>query len=295
MAEKKQKRGLGRGLSALLDDVSATSGARSTAAAGQASAGEQDCPLDLIRPNPDQPRRDFPPREMEDLTNSVREKGVLQPLLVRPDPEDASRYQIIAGERRWRAAQAARLHTVPVVVRDFTDLEMLEVAIIENVQRADLNPVEEAQGYQQLIERFGHSQAKLADAMGKSRSHIANTLRLLSLPEDVRDHLAAGRLSAGHARALITSDNPSQLARDVLAKGLSVRQTEALTKHVAHPSAGKRPAASKKDADTRALEADLSAALGLSVTIDHKGQGGEVRIVYKDLDDLDGVCQLLSA
>lgn len=291
MVDKKQKRGLGRGLSALLDDVSATS----TGTSGQGSAGEQTIALDLIRPNPDQPRRDFPPREMEDLTNSIREKGVLQPLLVRPDPDDAARYQIIAGERRWRAAQAARLHAVPAVVRNFTDLEMLEVAIIENVQRADLNPVEEAQGYQQLIDRFGHSQSKLADAMGKSRSHIANTLRLLALPEDVRDHLAAGRLSAGHARALITAENPSALARDVLAKGLSVRQTEALAKHVAHPEAGKRPAAPKKDADTRALEADLSAALGVTVTIDHKGQGGEMRIAYKDLDQLDGLCQLLSA
>ncbi|MGB0506371.1 MAG: ParB/RepB/Spo0J family partition protein [Pikeienuella sp.] len=290
MAEKKQKRGLGRGLSALLDDVSAASGT----SGDQKIAGERDCPLDLIRPNPDQPRRDFPPREMEDLTNSIREKGVLQPLLVRPDPDDSNRYQIIAGERRWRAAQAARLHSVPIVVREFTDLEMLEVAIIENVQRADLNPVEEALGYQQLIDRFGHSQAKLADAMGKSRSHIANTLRLLSLPEDVRDHLAAGRLSAGHARALITADNPSQLARDVLAKGLSVRQTEALAKHVAHPAAGKQPIKPKKDADTRALESDLSAALGLSVSIDHKGQGGTLRITYKDLEELDGICQLLS-
>ena len=190
----------------------------------------------------------------------------------------------------------AQLHEAPIIIRDLTDLEVLEVAIIENIQRADLNPMEEAAGYAQLTEKFGHTQARLAESMGKSRAHIANTLRLLTLPEDVRDHVAAGRLSAGHARALITASDPSALARKVIAEGLTVRQTEALAKSIAQPKGANTQKRQTKDADTRLLEGDLSAALGLAVTISHKGaKGGVLSINYKSLEDLDGLCQLLNA
>lgn len=286
MAENKKKKGLGRGLSSLLGDQETMS--------PSAPRADRSAPIDLIRPNPDQPRRRFPPAEMEELTSSIREKGILQPLLVRQDPSQPGAYQIIAGERRWRAAQAANLHEAPIVVRDFDDAEVLEIAIIENVQRADLDPIEEAAGYAQLVEKYGHTQAHLAAAVGKSRSHIANSLRLLSLPEDVQEHLALGRLSSGHARALITSDNPSRLAQTVIAEGLSVRQTEALAKKAPSP-APKHYEHTGKDADTRVLEGDLSAAIGLKVSINHKpAGGGVVTIAYSDLDELDGVCQLLS-
>ncbi|MGB0507205.1 MAG: ParB/RepB/Spo0J family partition protein [Pikeienuella sp.] len=288
MAENKRKKGLGRGLAALMDDVAAP-------LPGQpAASAESTAPIEKIHPNPEQPRRIFKPREMEELTSSIREKGIIQPLLVRPDPKKKGHFQIVAGERRWRAAQLAKVHEAPIIVRDLDDAEVLEIAIIENVQRADLNPIEEAQGYRQLIDRFGHSQALLADRIGKSRSYIANALRLLALPEDVQDHLVDGRLSIGHARAIITAHNPSELAREVIAKGLSVRQTEALAKQIQQPK-GAVKRAPAKDADTRALEGDLSAALGLKVSIAHKGaKGGELKISYKDLEQLDGLCRLLN-
>lgn len=283
MPEKKQKKGLGRGLSALLNENQPTI----------AATADRTAPIDKVHPNPDQPRRIFPPAELDDLARSITEKGVIQPLLVRPHPERSESWQIIAGERRWRAAQAAGLHEVPVIVRDLDDAATLEIAIIENVQRSDLNPIDEAGGYKQLLDRFGYSQAHLAETIGKSRPHVANMLRLLTLPEDVRIHVENGTLTAGHARALVNTHDPSALARKVVAEGLSVRQTEMLAKPPRSAKTGPRRVS--KDADTRALENDLSAATGLNVSIAHKGErGGAITIRYKDLDQLDGICRLLS-
>ncbi|MDF0595869.1 ParB/RepB/Spo0J family partition protein [Psychromarinibacter halotolerans] len=294
MAEKKA-RGLGRGLSALMADVPPTTTA--TDGTAKAPAAERMIPIEQIRPNPDQPRRKFTEDQLHELAKSIEERGVIQPLILRA-VEDGM-YEIVAGERRWRASQIARLHEVPAIVRQYNDTEVLEVAIIENIQRADLDPVEEAAGYRQLMERFGHTQEKIAEALGKSRSHIANSMRLLNLPIEVQDMLSDGTLSAGHARALITTDNPLELARQVVAKGLSVRETEKLAKKAAEPPAPKRdsaPSSSEKDADTRALESDLSAAIGMKTRIDHKpgGEAGRVTIEYATLEELDELCQVLS-
>jgi ParB family chromosome partitioning protein len=294
MVEK--KRGLGRGLSALMADVKSDKPEAPDAAPRRV---DQSMPIENIAPNPDQPRRSFDRDKLEDLANSIREKGIIQPLIVRPDPRKAGQYQIVAGERRWRAAQIAQLHKLPVIVRNFDDTEVLEIAIIENIQRADLNPVEEATGYRQLIDRFGHTQEQLAQALGKSRSHIANQMRLLTLPEDVIALLESDKLSAGHARALITADDPSALARIVVAKGLSVRETERLAKQGVKPakSPSKPPVARDKDADTVALEGDLSANLGMKVQVNHdKGQeSGQLVIRYSTLDDLDELCRKLGS
>ena len=295
MAEK--KRGLGRGLSALMADVNREETAQDSSDSPRRA--EQMMPIEKVSPNPDQPRRSFDRDKLDDLANSIREKGVIQPLIVRPDPKKDGQYQIVAGERRWRAAQQAQLHEIPVLVREFDDTEVLEVAIIENIQRADLNPVEEAAGYRQLIDRFGHTQDQLARALGKSRSHIANQMRLLSLPEGVLDMLESDKLSAGHARALITSDDPLELARIVVRKGLSVRETEALVKKGASPKkpsgAAPRPEV-EKDADTIALEGDLSANLGLKVDVSHDAgkESGRVVIRYRTLDELDEICRVLT-
>lgn len=296
MVEKKpERRGLGRGLAALMADVGAVRQAASTA--GQDSRRpDLAVPLEALFPNPDQPRRDFDKVALDELAASIGTRGIIQPLIVRPRPGAPGTYEIVAGERRWRAAQLARLHEAPVIIRDFTDAEVLEVAIVENVQRADLNAVEEAMGYRQLIERFGHTQDQLAEALGKSRSHIANQLRLLQLPEEVQQFLRDGKLSAGHARALITTPDPVGLARQVIARGLSVRETERLAKAPAPVSGGKpkapRPA---KDADTRALEADLSASLGMRVRIEHIGHdGGHLTVTYRTLEQLDRICQMLN-
>ncbi|MFO1141238.1 MAG: ParB/RepB/Spo0J family partition protein [Amaricoccus sp.] len=290
------RKGLGRGLSALLADVSTN--VEPLPRRTPAAAPSDEVPIDRIRPNPAQPRREFDQRELEELAASIREKGVIQPLILRRHPVEPDRFEIVAGERRWRAAQMASVHALPAVVRELSDAEMLEVAIIENVQRADLNPLEEAQGYRQLMESFGHTQERLSEALGKSRSHIANLLRLLTLPEAVLDLVRAGKLTAGHARALVTAPNPESLARQVVERELSVRQTEALARAAAAPSAPPRSAlrVPVKDADTRALEEDLTATLRLKVTIDHKpGQrSGEIRIRYGNLEELDGLCQLLS-
>ncbi|WP_375260290.1 ParB/RepB/Spo0J family partition protein [Palleronia sp.] len=303
MVEKKEKRrGLGRGLSALMADLetveSGPTGSDDAPAAEDAPRRpDMLVPIDRIEPNPDQPRRTFDGEPLEELANSIAHRGVIQPLIVRPHPEKDEHYQIVAGERRWRAAQMAKVHELPVVVRAFDDTEMLEVAIIENIQRADLNPVDEAAGYRQLMDRFGHTQEQMAEALGKSRSHIANSLRLLNLPEDVLSWLGEGRLTAGHARALVANENASDLAKKIIAKNLSVRETEAL---VRKPKEGKvyrrRTPEADKDADTRALEQDLSGALGLSVSIDHKqdDQSGKISISYKSLEQLDEICQLLS-
>ena len=290
------RKGLGRGLSALLADVGPAEEAPRRAPPSEASV-----PIDRIRANPNQPRRDFDERELDELAASIREKGVIQPLILRPHPIEPETWEIVAGERRWRAAQRAGIHALPAVVRSLDDTEVLELAIIENVQRTDLNPLEEALGYRQLMDRFGHTQERLGEAVGKSRSHIANLLRLLTLPEPVLDLVRTGSLTAGHARALVTAPAPEALARQVVEKGLSVRQTEQLARAAtAAPSpassgSAPRPAPAK-DADTRALEEDLTAALRLKVTIDHRpgGKSGELRIRYSSLEELDGLCQLLS-
>lgn len=289
---KNERRGLGRGLSALMADVH-LAGPEQMAAPRKA---ELLIPVDKLEPNPQQPRLDFRREELESLADSIRQKGVIQPLIVRRKPgRDA--YEIVAGERRWRAAQLAQLHEVPVVVRDLNDTEVLEVAIIENIQRADLNAIEEALGFRQLMTRFGHTQEKLAEALSKSRSHVANLLRLLSLPEDVQELVREGKLSAGHARALIGSPRASELAAQIVAKGLSVREVERLMK--AQEGAKSSLRASKgaeKDADTRALEGDLSANLKMPVRIEHSagGESGELVIRYSSLDDLDKLCRILS-
>ncbi len=292
MAGKRhERRGLGRGLSALMSDVAADTAPASEG--GSATRAEQIVPIEKIAPNPDQPRRDFPAQDMDDLAASIKEKGVIQPLIVRVKSDG---YEIVAGERRWRAAQMAKLHELPVIIRDYTDTEVLEIAIIENIQRADLNPVEEAAGYQQLMDKFGHTQEKLAAALGKSRSHIANLMRLLQLPKEVLDLLKDGKLTAGHARALITTENPVALARQVVKQGLSVRETERLAKGPkTRPEKVKLQPA--KDADTRALEGDLSANLGMKVSVDHKPgkESGKLTISYKTLEELDDLCRLLSA
>jgi ParB family chromosome partitioning protein len=256
-------------------------------------------PIEKLRANPNQPRRTFMPEQLDELAASVKEKGVIQPLIVRSVGDGA--YEIVAGERRWRAAQMAQLHEIPVIVREFDDTEVLEVAIIENIQRADLNAVEEAAGYKQLMDRFGHTQEKLAEALGKSRSHIANLLRLLSLPMDVQTLVIEGKLSAGHARALITAENPSELAKIIVRDGLSVRATESLVKKqqqgdVERPAPRSRNLDAGKDADTRALEKDLSAILAMKVTINHKPgtETGQVVLTYENLDQLDDLCAKLS-
>lgn len=296
MAEKQdRRRGLGRGLSALMADVAETE----TVAAKGAAAAEQFVPIERIKPNPDQPRKRFEQENLDDLAASIREKGVIQPLIVRA--KDDGTFEIVAGERRWRASQMAKIHELPVIVREFTDVEVLEVAIIENIQRADLNSVEEAAGYRQLMDKFGHTQEKMAEALGKSRSHIANLLRLLNLPEPVQEMVRKNELSAGHARALIPAADPMKLAQQVVKNGLSVRATEALVKKEAaggqNNMVNKRASSSRseKDADTQALEGDLSAALGMKVVIDHKeGQeAGKVTLNYNSLDQLDEICRLL--
>ena len=280
---------LGRGLAALIGDMATIEGTRVTE-----SGGIKKLPVEMIMANRANPRRVFNTEQLDELTNSIREKGVMQPLLVRPS-NDPNIFEIIAGERRWRAAQNAGLHEVPVIVRDVDDKEALELAIIENVQRADLNPLEEAQGYGQLIEQFDYTQQDLAQVIGKSRSHVANTLRLLRLPEDVRDMVSSGALTAGHARTLITAADPAALARQIVTGGLSVREAEALSQQ-REPAAKKRENddASPRDADTVALERRLSDALGLSVSLAHGDRGGKVEIRYKTLEQLDGICVRLT-
>jgi len=302
MAEgRAERRGLGRGLSALMADVGSTTADAETPSAPEAPRpADRKVPIERLHPNPDQPRRRFDGPALAELAESIAARGIIQPLIVRAHPERPDHYEIVAGERRWRAAQKAQVHHIPVILREFTDTEVLEVAIIENIQRADLNPVEEAHGYRQLIDKFGHTQEQMAEALGKSRSHIANLMRLLSLPQDVLEHLKEGRLTAGHARALITSEDPSALAQMVVAKTLSVRDTEKLAKRGTRDGrddgkAGRSSKTDEKDADTRALEADLSAALGYKVAIEHSGAAGKISIRYKSLEELDDLCGKLSA
>ena len=283
---KTERRGLGRGLSALMAEVSV----ESTDSAGYERGREQSLPIEKLVANPHQPRRHFDDTALAELSMSIREKGVIQPLIVRPKGDV---FEIVAGERRWRAAQRAQVHEVPVIVREFTDTEVLEVGIIENIQRADLNPVEEAMGYRALIERFGHTQEQLSQAMGKSRSHIANLMRLLNLPEEVQTLLREGKLTAGHARALITAEDPAMLARKVVLEGLSVRQTESLSNSAPSTTKKKKSKSLPKDADTRALENDLSANLGMSVDLDYAGGKGKVTISFQNMEQLDRLCGIL--
>jgi ParB family chromosome partitioning protein len=288
-----RQRGLGRGLSALLGE----NVAETTPVAGAPPMGVQTAPIESLKPNPDQPRKIFTQDDLDELTASIRDKGILQPILVRTQPGHDGMWQIIAGERRWRAAQAARLTEVPIVVREMDDVEVFEVAIIENVQRADLNPLEEADAYRMLMERFGRTQDAVAGVVGKSRSHVANTLRLLQLPEEVLWYVRNGKLSAGHARALITAPNPGELADQAHKEGLNVRQTEALARRAAEgpkPVAAKPASASGEgSADVAALEQDLADALGLKVKLADKGGKGEITIRYGSLEQLDDLCRRL--
>ena len=302
MDRKPEKRGLGRGLSALMADIDVTQRDDAAPVAGPAGSTLRQVPIEALYPNPRQPRRHFDDEKLLELAESIRVQGVLQPLLVRPNTSDKGDYEIVAGERRWRAAQLANLHQVPVILRDYDDDTLLQVAIIENIQRADLSPIEEARAYRQLIDQFGHTQEKVAEALGKSRSHVANLLRLLNLPEDVLAMISDGRLSAGHARTLVNVDNPQELARKIVAEGLTVREAEDLARK-SKEETGKRSGPDgrarkrvDKDADTLALEQDLSANLRMSVTIDHEagGEKGVLRIRYNSLDDLDLLCRALS-
>jgi ParB family transcriptional regulator, chromosome partitioning protein len=283
-AEETRHRGLGRGLSALIGDDVGTG----REAPGR---GSRTVPVAFLRPNPFQPRKNFGPDELNDLANSIREKGVLQPILVRPVKGEANAFEIVAGERRWRAAQIAKLHDVPIVVRELSDGESLELAIIENVQRADLNAVEEAAAYRELMERFVYTQERVATEVGKSRSHVANTLRLLKLPDSVQSMIRDGALSAGHARTLIGAGDPEARAREIVAAALNVRQAEQRSK--AKPSRPREKV--EKDPDTKALEASLTNMLGLKVEILNKGNaGGELRIHYRSLEQLDDICRRLN-
>ena len=287
--QKPERRGLGRGLSALMAEL-----AEPEAEAGRQAPPHRLLPIESVVPNPDQPRRRFAPEALEELAASIRSRGILQPLIVRPHGDGSDLYQIVAGERRWRAAQQAQLHEVPVIIREFSDAEVAEVALIENIQRADLSAIEEAAAFRQLMDRFGHTQEQLAEALQKSRSHVANQLRLLTLPDSVQDMVRDGALTAGHARALVTARDPATLARRVIDRGLSVRETEQLAQ-----GAGTRPSRAKpshKDADTRALEGDLTAQLKMRVRIEHVGtEGGRLTVTYRDLDQLERLCQLLGA
>ena len=288
MNEDPSRKRLGRGLAALIGEIEKPQ----PAATAAASAIDGRAPIEMVSPNPRNPRRHFGDAELTDLAQSIREHGVVQPVLVRPAGEPG-RFEIIAGERRWRAAQRAGLTEIPIILREVNDRTALELAIIENVQRADLNPVEEALGYQQLIDEHNYTQADLGQVIGKSRSHVANTLRLLKLPEVIRDMLVGGELSAGHARTLVTASDPAALARRIVEDGLSVRQAEALAQV---PDAGERaPRAAKpaKDTDTVALEKLLCDVTGLKVAISHRERGGEVRISYRTLEQLDDLCRRL--
>ena len=284
------RRGLGRGLSALLEEAQAA-----TSPEARRTAGVQELPVELVRRNPDQPRRNFDAEALQELADSIRERGVIQPILVRPMAGAPGEYQIVTGERRWRAAQVAGLHQIPAIVRELDDLEVVELALIENIQRADLNALEEARGYAAMIKRFNRSHEIIAGIVGKSRSHVANTLRLMRLPETVQAHLEAGRLTAGHARALLDLDDAESLANRVIRAGLNVRQTEALAKR---SRAGPEPAAkpgrgARKSADTAELESNLAEVLGLKVEIRGQGEAGEMRIAYKTLEQLDDLCARL--
>ena len=297
MADKKA---LGRGLSALLSDVDLGAEYDSSASASaKPRLPDSSLPIEKLHANPSQPRRNFEESALNELAQSIRENGIIQPLIVRPHPEIAGEYQIVAGERRWRAAQVAQVHEVPVVIRELADSEALQIAIIENIQRADLNPVEEARGYRALMDNFGHTQEKLAEALGKSRSHIANALRLMDLPEKVQGYLEQERITAGHARACLAAADALVLAQNIMSMDLSVREAEAAAKLSHQPFdnfAKARKSKLSKDPDTLALESDLHVHLGFKVLIEHdaKKKSGELRILYRNLTELDSLIARLN-
>jgi ParB family chromosome partitioning protein len=288
MADDAARSRLGRGLAALIGDVEETP-------SGERTRSQRRVPVEFLKPNPRNPRRVYVDAELEELAQSLRERGMIQPIVVRHAKGEAERFEIIAGERRWRAAQRAGLHEVPIVVLDVSDGEALELAIIENVQRADLNPIEEATGYLALIDEFDHSQDDVANIVGKSRSHIANTIRLLKLSDNVKAYIHSGKLSAGHARALVGQPNAEELAEMIIARGLNVRQVEAMARKdgLAQVRDLKPPRRTSKDADTLALEKRVSDALGLIVSVDHRGKWGILHIHYRDLEQLDEVLRRL--
>ncbi len=289
MADETARSRLGRGLAALIGDVGDEN------AAIERTRSQRRVPVEFLRPNPRNPRRTFTEAELDELAASIRERGIIQPILVRTVRGTPDTYEIIAGERRWRAAQKAALHDVPIVLLEVSDQEALELAIIENVQREDLNPLEEAMGYQALIDEFKHAQDDVAKIVGKSRSHVANTLRLLKLPDSVKALVTGGRISAGHARALIGQPDPESIAQAIVAQGLNVRQVEALAQDRAAKSGKSRKPSARaaKDADTRALERRVSDMLGLEVQIAHKGEGGHVLVRYANLEQLDEIVRRL--
>ena len=280
---------LGRGLAALLGAA-----AESPPPAGGARS-QRSAPIEFLRPNPHNPRKAFLDAELEELTDSIKARGIIQPVLVRAIPRVADAYEIVAGERRWRAAQRAGLHEVPIIVIEAGDREALEIAIVENVQRADLNALEEANGYAQLAAEHGYAHADIARAVGKSRSHVANTLRLANLPPHCKALLAAGKISAGHARALLALKDPDAVADRIVAKGLSVRDVERLSQPQESPARGPAKPAQKLDADTRALQDRLGRALGTSVSIRHDGAAGEIRLAFANFEQLDDFCRRLTA
>ena len=294
MVERKSKsRGLGRGLSSLMGDLKnepLTSNENS-----ESQTVEKLVPVEKIYPNPNQPRKSFQEEKLIELANSIKTKGIVQPLIVRKKKGTKESFEIVAGERRWRAAQRAQIHELPVIIKEFTDIEVLEIAIIENVQRADLNPIEEALGYKNLMENFDHTQDGLSKEIGKSRSHIANLLRLLNLPSSVQELLISGQLTAGHARALVTCDNPLAIAKQIISLGLSVRDAERLAKNVSDKKVSNKTKTKEKPADTVLLEADLSAALKMKVSINHEEgkEKGLISISYKSLDELDRISEVL--
>ena len=291
MSGERPAKGLGMGLQALLGEGS--SRPRTAEPEQRGAAGVREIEVARIRPNPNQPRRQFDDETLEELAASIAERGVLQPILVRPDGDG---FVIVAGERRWRAAQKARIHAIPAIVREMDDAAVAEVALIENVQREDLNPLEEAEAYRQLIERHGHTQEGLGKVVHKSRSHIANLMRLLDLPEFVRDALLRGNISMGHARAVANAPDPEALVRLVLAKGWSVRRTEDAARASKGPSTKEsaRPGSPAADPDLAALERQLSDLLGLKVRVAHTSRGGTITLAYSSLDQLDLICQRLS-
>ncbi|MDW3205474.1 MAG: ParB/RepB/Spo0J family partition protein [Alphaproteobacteria bacterium] len=317
-AEDTRKRGLGRGLSALFGEEGDMGGNAAYGGYSEpAVRTSKTVPIEFLRPNPSQPRKRFDEAAIDGLVDSIRQQGVLQPLLVRPHPDDANAYEIVAGERRWRAAQRAQLHEVPVVIKELSDSDTLEIALIENIHREDLTPLEEAEGYQRLIEEFGHTQDALSKAVGKSRSHVANMLRLLSLPEELKSLLDDGLISSGHARALLGAPNAEALAQDIVKKGLNVRQTEKLVQD-SKPSASRTEsgmrklkgriegsaktaeiasdASADKDPNTVAMERSLSDMLGMTVSIELKGGGesGRMSIAFENFDQLDDVIERLN-
>ena len=291
MSDDISKRRLGRGLAALIGEMDQP---LPVGDARPVVNPDRLVPIEFIVRNPKNPRRYFDESELQDLASSIRQHGIVQPVMVRTIGTE--RYEIIAGERRWRAAQLAGYVEIPVIVRDMDDRTALEIAIVENVQRSDLNPLEEALGYDQLIAEHGYTQNDPGEIIGKSRSHVANSLRLLKLPDPVRDMLAAGSLSAGHARALITTSDPTALAKTIVAKGLSVRDTERLAQNDIKAQSNPQPSGTRgndKDSDTLALERTLSDSLGLDVSINHRGSAGQVKIAYKSLEQLEEICRLL--